>query len=118
TARLLTYWGVTLLGVSRRGRQFRERVRSLPIEAGDVLLLLGPTERLDDIAARLGALPLAETDLDLTRHAQAGLAVGLFAAGVALASLGLIPLAVALAAVIVLYAILDIMPARQLYDAI
>ena len=118
TARLLTHWGVTLLGVSRRGRQFRERVRSLPIEAGDVLLLLGPAERLDDIAARLGTLPLAETDLDLTRHAQAGLAVGLFAAGVALASFGLIPLPIALAAVIVIYAILDIMPARQLYEAI
>jgi len=44
--RLLHRQGVTLLGVSRGGRKFRERVRRLKIEAGDILLLLGPTDRL------------------------------------------------------------------------
>jgi di/tricarboxylate transporter len=118
SARLLTYWGVTLLGVSRRGKRFRERVRSIPLKPGDVLLLLGPAERIDDVAARLGTLPLAAGDSDVTRYGRAGLAVALFAAGVALASFGLVALPVALAAVVVLYAVTDILPARQLYEAI
>jgi di/tricarboxylate transporter len=118
TARLLTYWGVTLLGVSRRGKRFRERVRSISLQPGDVLLLLGPAERIDDVAARLGTLPLAAGDADVTRYGRAGLAVALFAAAIALASFGLVALQVALAAVIVLYAVTDILPPRQLYEAI
>jgi di/tricarboxylate transporter len=41
--RLIQRHGVTLLGVSRQGKRFRERVRHLPIKAGDLLLLIGPT---------------------------------------------------------------------------
>lgn len=40
--RLLTRHGITLLGVSRQGRRFRDRVRKLTIKAGDVLLLGTP----------------------------------------------------------------------------
>jgi di/tricarboxylate transporter len=118
TARLLTYWGVTLLGVSRRGKRFRERVRSIPLQAGDVLLLLGPAERIDDVAGRLGTLPLAAGEADVTRYGRAAPAVAIFAAAIALASFGLVALPVALAAVIVLYAATDILPPRQLYEAI
>jgi di/tricarboxylate transporter len=117
-ARLLSYWGVTLLGVSRRGKRFRERLRALPLEAGDVLLLLGPAERIDEVAARLGTLPLATEDLSLTRHGRAGLAVGAFILAIVLASVGLVTLPIAFAAVILLYAATDILPPRQLYDAI
>jgi di/tricarboxylate transporter len=49
---------------------------------------------------------------------RAGLAVAIFAAAMSLASFGLLPLAVALAAVVALYALLHIMPLRQIYDAV
>jgi uncharacterized protein with PhoU and TrkA domain len=39
---LLYRHGVNLLGVSRQGTRFRDRVRKLEIQAGDILLLLGP----------------------------------------------------------------------------
>ncbi len=48
--RLLYNHGVTLLGVSRQGRRFRERVRKLTIRAGDVLLLYGRSDRLAVVA--------------------------------------------------------------------
>ena len=44
--RLQNRYGVTLLGVSRQGKRFRDRVRGLTISAGDILLLYGPTDRL------------------------------------------------------------------------
>ncbi len=116
--RLLGYWGVTLLGVSRRGKRFRDRVRQLRLKAGDVLLLLGPAERLNDVAIRLGTMPLASGDITVARHSQAGLAVGLFAAAVVAASLGLVALPVALILVVVAYALTGILPPRQLYDAV
>ncbi|MEO1200825.1 MAG: SLC13 family permease, partial [Pseudomonadota bacterium] len=43
---------------------------------------------------------------------------GLFAAAVGLASIGVVPLTIALAAVVVLYVLSDIVPLRRLYDEI
>lgn len=58
--RLLYRRGVTLLGVSRQGKRFRERVRKLTIKPGDVVLLLGPESRVMDATDWLGVLPLAD----------------------------------------------------------
>jgi di/tricarboxylate transporter len=110
--------GVALLGVSREGTRFRERVGRLSIRAGDLLLLIGPSERLAEAADWLGALPLADSGLELTQHGRAALAVGIFAAAVAAASFGLVQLPLALAAVVILYVVFDILPLRQIYASI
>jgi len=115
---LLYRQGVTLLGISRRGERFRERVRRVPIEAGDILLLLGPEERLPDIIGWLGCLPLAERGIGVTQRSKAGLAAGLFAAAIVAASLGLLYLPVALAAVVIGYLLLRIVPLSEVYDSI
>jgi di/tricarboxylate transporter len=108
--------GVSVLGVSRRGKSFRERVARLPIEAGDVLVLIGPSERLSEAADWLGALPLADRGLTVTKHSRAALAAAIFAAAVVLAAVEILYLPIALAAVVALYVILDIVPPRQVYE--
>jgi di/tricarboxylate transporter len=110
--------GVTLLGVSRQGKQFRERVRQLQIKEGDVLLLYGASDLLAEITYWLGALPLAGRSLDLIKRHKAWLAVGLFAAAIASASFGLLYLPIALAAVVASYVMFNIVPARHVYDSI
>jgi di/tricarboxylate transporter len=109
---------VTLLGVSRQGQQFRDRVRRLEIKAGDVLLLFGPRKRLHEVSVWLGSLPLAQRGLELIQRQKAILAAGLFALAILLASLELIYLPVALAAVVALYALLNIVPSRQIYESV
>ena len=116
--RLLASHDVTLLGVSREGRPFREQVRKLEIKAGDVLLLLGPRDRLSDITQLIGCLPLAERGLQIVQREKALLAVGIFAGAVALASLGLVYLPVALAGAVVLLVVAGVVPARQLYESV
>ena len=116
--KLLYRHGVTLLGVSRQGRKFRDRVRKLEIRAGDVLLLLGPSERLPEFVNWLGCLPLAERGLQLVQRDKAWLAVGTFALAIVLASLGVLDLPVALALVAVFMVLSGIVPLRQLYDSI
>ncbi len=110
--------GVTLLGVSRQGKQFRERVRHLQIKEGDVLLLYGASDMLSEISNWLGALPLAGRSLDLIKRHKAWLAVGLFAAAIISASFGWLYLPVALAAVVAGYVMLNIVQARHVYDSI
>ena len=109
---------MALVGVSREGKPFRERLARLRIQAGDVLLLLGSAERLPETISWLGALPLAERGLQVIQRSQAWIALGLFATAIALASFGFLYLPVALAAVVVFYGLLKIVPVSQTYDAI
>ncbi|WP_373236594.1 SLC13 family permease [Cohaesibacter celericrescens] len=116
--RLLSRRNVTLLGISRQGKQVYHRVRKEPIQPGDVLLLLGPSAALADTVRWLGCLPLANRGFSLTQHGRAFLAVGLFAAAILAASFNLVYLPVALACVVVLYTLLEIVPIREVYDTI
>ncbi len=116
--RLLYRHGMTLLGVSRQGKSFRDRVRKLTICAGDVLLILGPAERLTDIAVWLGGLPLQQRDLQVIQRHKAGVAVGAFILAIVAASIGLLHLPAALAIVCVIMVGFNIVPAREIYSAI
>ena len=116
--RLRSRRGVTLLGISRQGKRFKKRVRHEDIRAGDILLLIGPAGIVDDVIHWLGVLPLAERGLNVTQHSKAWLAVGIFAAAIAVSAFGLLYLATALAIVVVTYVFLDIVPIRNLYDHI
>jgi di/tricarboxylate transporter len=112
------WYGVSVVGVSRKGKSFRDRVGLLPIQAGDVLLLVGPSERLAEAAQWIGAYPLAERGLGITQHGRAAFATAIFAAAVALAAFEIVYLPIALAAVVAAYVIFDIVPARQVYDEV
>lgn len=116
--RLRARRGIALLGISRQGKRFTNRVRHEPVRAGDVLLLLGPPDALSDAINWLGVMPLAERGLNVTQHSRAWLAIGIFATAIAVSAFGLLYLATALAIVVVLYVFLNIVPIRSLYDHI
>jgi di/tricarboxylate transporter len=116
--RLMYRHGVTLLGVSRQGKRFSQRIQQLEIKAGDILLLLGNSEQLEDIANWLGCLPLAERGLQVIQRQKAGLAVLIFGAAVLLASLGVLYLPIALGIAVVLMVLTGIIPMRQMYESV
>ncbi|MBK17396.1 MAG: SLC13 family permease [Rhodospirillaceae bacterium] len=115
---LLRLQGVSLMGVSRQGRRFREKLSSAKILAGDVLLLLGSADSLEIATRRLGVLPLAERGIQLIQRKFAGWATLAFAAAILLASMGLIYLPVALGLVVIVYVGSGIVPIRDLYRSI
>ncbi len=116
--RLLYRYRVALVGVSRGGVRFREDVRKLDINPGDVLLLLGAEERLSDITGRLGLLPLADRGQRVIQRDKAWLAVGIFAAAIIAASVGVVYLPIALGCVVAAYVFLNIVPIRNVYDSV
>ncbi len=107
-----------LLGISRRGRGIKKQVRKTVILPGDILLLLCPEEAAHDTVEWLGGLPLAERGLTVTADRKVWLAIGLFAAAVLAASLGVLYLPVALGLVVVSYVISGILSLRGLYEHI
>lgn len=116
--RLLYRHGVMLLGVSRQGKPFRERVRRVQIKPGDVLLLMGEQEQLDDVIQWLGALPLVSRGLQVVQRDKAWLAISLFAIAIFVSSIGLVYLPIALSMCVVLYAFLKIISPAQMYDSV
>ncbi len=107
-----------LMGISRQGRRIPQQIRKTPIRTGDILLLLTPAEQTADVVEWLGALPLAERGLQVTDESKVWLAIGMFGAAVAAASLGLIYLPVALGLVVVGYVLTRILPISDIYDQV
>ena len=116
--RLLYRHGVMLMGISRQGKRFRDRVRRAKIKAGDLLLLMGPQDQIADVVTWLGAMPLAERGLQVTQRDKAWLAIGIFAVAILLASFGIVYLPVALAACVVLYVLLKVISLNQVYESV
>ncbi len=107
-----------LMGISRQGRRITSQVRKTEVEPGDILLLLCPRDRAPDVTEWLGCLPLAERGLNVTANEKAWLAIGLFAAAVLAASIGLIYLPIALGLVVIAYVLTKIMPIADIYNHI
>ena len=116
--RLRRRFGVNLIAVSRRGQPFRGRLRSFRLQAGDVLLLEGDADRLPEVVAALGCLPLAERGLQIGQPRNAILAIALFAGAVAMATVGWITIPLAMSVVAVAMVLLKIVPARDIYESV
>lgn len=115
---LLYKHSVTLLGVSRNGQRFRDRVRLLEIRPGDVLLLLGTPERNAAAAAWLGVLPLEGRETALVQRSKASLSVGIFLAAILVAVLGWAPLVVSLAAAVIGFVAVGLVSGREVYESV
>ncbi|MDC0659804.1 SLC13 family permease [Leisingera sp. SS27] len=105
-----------LLGISRQGTRITRHIRQTEVQAGDILLLLTPRGRSADVADWLGCLPLAARGLAVTANDKTWAAIGLFAAAVLAASVGLLYLPVALGLVAIGYVLLKILPVAEIYD--
>ncbi|HRK09771.1 MAG TPA: SLC13 family permease, partial [Thauera sp.] len=71
---LRTRYGLNLLAVSREGARSKARLRTLKIQAGDLLLMQGPLEALSEFAADSGCVPLARRDLRIPDRGKAWVA--------------------------------------------
>ncbi len=118
SVRLLYRYRVALVGVSRQGERFREKLRHVELKPGDVVLLLGNEERLADVTSRLGLLPLADRGQRVIQREKVWLAVGLFVVAIAVASTGLVYLPVALGCVAAAYTFFNIVPIRDVYTSV
>lgn len=107
-----------LMGISRQGRRITQQVRKTEVQPGDILLLLCPRDRGADVTEWLGCLPLAQRGLNVTANDKAWLAIGLFAAAVLAASVGLLYLPIALGMVVIAYVLTKIMPIADIYNHI
>ncbi|MHC4108058.1 MAG: SLC13 family permease, partial [Planctomycetota bacterium] len=114
--RLRRRFDINLLAVSRAGRPHRGRLRSFRFRAGDVVLLEGDAENLPEAIAELGLLPLKERDLRVGRPRRALLGAGIFVLAIALATVGVMSLPVALGGAALVMVLMGLVPVREMYE--
>lgn len=88
-------FGCLVLGIQRRGRMARQRIGEIRLEAGDVLLLVGRQDTIDNLANNPDLILMAGGIRDIPQIRKAPIAIGIFAGVVALAAFGLLPISVA-----------------------
>lgn len=111
-------YGINVLAVARQGARVGGRLGDIRFQTGDVLLVQGPADRLHESLSTLGCLPLAERDLALGRPRNALLALGIFGAGVATISLGLVRVDVGFVLVAVAMVLAGFLSPREVYERI
>ena len=116
--RLRTRFSINLLAISRQGRQSIRRLRSTRIQAGDVLLLQGPSDAVATFASEFGSVPLAARAIRIPDKGRTAAATVVMAAAVSGAALGLLPAAASFAAGVLVFMALRIVPLRGVYEAV
>lgn len=118
TLKLRWQYGVNLLAVSRRGVSIRKRLVNVRFRAGDVLLLQGRASALPDILERLGCLPLAERELQITKPPRLLMAAAVFGAALGLVAFNLLPIQTAIMGAVLVMIVLGLVSLKEAYESV
>lgn len=106
-------YDVRILGVRRSGEQIEEEFEDLRLEVGDTLLLEGPADGIRTLFDRGDIVSLSQPVLQRERREKAPIALAAVAGFIAVATAGLLPIAMAaLAAAVVVLALGCVRPSE------
>ncbi|GJM12823.1 MAG: SLC13 family permease [Pseudohongiella sp.] len=111
-------YSVHLLAASRSGTPHKERLRDFKFAVGDVLLLHGETDDLEEAIIKLNCYPLATRVLGLGANTKAVPAMLTFIIAIVAAASGFVTIQLALGFATVAMVLLNIVPVREFYDGV
>jgi di/tricarboxylate transporter len=111
-------YGLNLLAISRSGRRIAQRLRRVRFQEGDLLVLQGRAERINDKLAALGCLPLAERNVPLGRPHSLYLPVAILGIAMVLVTTGMVSVPVGFFGGAVAVLALQVLTLKEAYDAI
>ena len=111
-------YGINLLAVARQGSCLHERISKAILQAGDVLLLQGRSEKLKGVLPELGCLPLAERGVQIDRPRRAVFTIALFAAALVFTAAGWLPVEVAFVGAAVIMVLAGSISIKDAYESI
>jgi di/tricarboxylate transporter len=118
STQLRTRYGVNLLAVARRSTKILRRLNSISFKNGDVILLQGRAELIDETLANLGCLPLARRQLRFGFKKKVTLALGIFGLSIAMVVMGILPVQVSFSMAAVAMVLTNVLPIKKVYTSI
>jgi di/tricarboxylate transporter len=109
---------LALVGIARNGETIRTRLKRQRFKAGDVVLVFGNAESIDQQFKDLGLWPLERRPLELNRQRQVVPALLVFAGAIAMGVAGLVTLPIAFLIAIMVFLLMKVISVREIYDEI
>ena len=111
-------FGINLLAVARQGARLQVRLGNIKLAAGDVLLVQGRADNLEEVLSSLGCVPLGEREVRIGQPRRAFLGVAIFGGAIISAAFNLLPVQIALTTAAVLMILLGLLTLREAYESI
>jgi di/tricarboxylate transporter len=112
---LFERFGVNLLAVSRTGERLTERLGTITLRLGDIMVLQGNLADLPERLKALDCLPLAERALQLGKARRALLPILILIAAMAITAFGILPVPIVFFGAAVLMVLTGAIALRQIY---
>jgi di/tricarboxylate transporter len=109
---------INLLAVSRKGQRITERMRSVKLRAGDVLVFQGNLTTMPETMGELRCLPLAARDVRLGGSGNTFIPVIILLVTIGLVSFHVLPVAVAFFGAAVAMLLTRSLTLREAYDSL
>lgn len=109
---------LALVGIARNGEVIKTRLKRQRFKAGDVLLMFGDADTIDEQFQALGLWPLAKRPLSLNRQRKVIPALLVFASAIAMGVAGIVTLPIAFLIAIGIFILMKIISVREIYDEI
>lgn len=112
------FYEVNLLAIARKDKRFIQRIDDLRFNIGDVLLLQGAPDLLDDAIKEMGCLPLADRGFSIGQPKKIALALGIFGFFIATVVTGLLQVQIAFVCAAILMVLTRVLSLRAIYSHI
>ncbi len=113
-----THYSINVLGLSRQGKMFRDRIVNIRIKAGDVLLLQGTKESFQSFFEDMSCLPLESKGWTFPTGKQNPLPFFWFALTLLFVLSGLIPFHIAFIALVFILIIFNHINLKEAYEGL
>ncbi|MFD2201783.1 SLC13 family permease [Shivajiella indica] len=111
-------YGINLLAISRRNQKIRKRIDHVAFKNGDVLLVQGESDKIDEALDRMGCLPLADRGINLGQPKKILVALSIFGLSLALIISGILKVEIAFTLAALLLILFKVIPLRDIYTSI
>jgi di/tricarboxylate transporter len=111
-------YGVHLLAVSRAGKRITQRMRSVRLKSGDVIVLRGNLPALPETLGALRCLPLAARDLRLGRRGRSIVPLSILVLAMAFVAANVVPVQIAFFGAAIAMLLVRALTLREAYEAI
>jgi di/tricarboxylate transporter len=111
-------YGLSLLALSRSGHRIAQRLRRVRFQNGDLLVLQGPADGLNEKLAALGCLPLAERNVPLGRTRNLYLPAAILGVAMVLVTTATVTVPVGFFGAAVAMLVLQLLTLKEAYEAV
>lgn len=118
TMKMRSNYGVNLLAIARKDKQIIQRLANVRFNAGDVLLIQGQKDTLDDTISTMGCLPLADRGFSIGKPKKIVLALGIFGLSIATVVSGLLQVQIAFTLAVILMVLAGVLSVRDIYASV